>query len=138
MNQPIKLFAIFGILIGSLLSADELKFKNGHLATRDLVSIRLTKNQVDLLKKEFRPNFPIQLTEDQRSVLWSVLKKTQPPTEIGVFRQTDLDGGCSCGLVNFGILYRNNILEIPIWALCSDEEAEKIYRSPEPAVIMVK
>ena len=138
MNQLIRIIMFLCLVLGFSLYADELKFKNGHLVAGDLVTIRLTKDQMELVKKGNRPNFHIRLTTHQRSILRKVYKKTAPPTEIGVFRQIDLDGGCSCGLINFGVLYKANALEIPIRSLCSDKEAEKFYGPPEQTVVIVQ
>jgi len=138
MKHPIQILSLLALLLTIPLAGDELKFKNGHLVTRHLISIRLTKDQMELLHAELRPNYPIRLTESQRSIIRKVFKKAEPPSEIGVFRQAYLDGGCSCGLVNFGILYKTNVLEIPIWSLCSDKEAEEFYGPSDSPVQIIK
>jgi hypothetical protein len=138
MKHPIQILSLLALFLTNSLTGDELRFKNGHLVTRHLISIRLTKDQVELLQGEIRPNFPIRLTESQRTVIRKVFNKAEPPSEIGVFRQSYLDGGCSCGLVNFGILYKSNILEIPVWSLCSDKEAEEFYGPADSPVQIIK
>ena len=137
MNHPISIILFACLVFVSSLKSDELNFKNGHMVIKGLVTIRLTKDQMESVNRANRPNFPIHLTTHQLSILRKVYKKTEPPTVIGVFRQVDLDGGCSCGLINFGVLYKTDLLEIPTRSLCSDKEAEKFYGPPEQTEVTI-
>ena len=111
------------LLCSALARADGFKFKDGRLDGESVIVLPLEPHQIKELKAHFKPGYLLRLTKFQRTFLLLNSKATRAPTKIQVYKVENLEHDCSCGMFNLGVLIKPDRIELPIFRVCSDQEA---------------
>jgi hypothetical protein len=105
--------------------ADGIQLKDGRFDGPTL-EIKLTPVQEKSIKNQYRPGIEIRLSQAQRRQIAQSKKMRNPPTRFSIFKSKDLEGDCTCSAANYGLLYREGWIEIPlIWVVTDTEAVEK-------------
>jgi hypothetical protein len=105
------------------LAAESYKFKDGRLDGEPVVELQLSKSQIYKINNRFKPGMQIKLTPTQRKFLSSQKQLKGSITQLQIWKQENLKNDCTCFLWNVGILFRPDMIEIPIHVMCSDKDA---------------
>jgi hypothetical protein len=110
----------------SFASADGFPLKNGRYSGRGSVLLfKLTQEQIMNVEKHYKPYLEIKLSKKQQTYISMNANFNNPPSKIIIVKAKDLEGQCTCGIRNIGILINEGTIEFPQAYLATDEEAEK-------------
>ena len=118
------------LLSGVGLFADGFKFKNGRLDQEKVIELKLTPAQAKAVASNFKPGMIIHLTKAQQAEIRAKSGVKEGPTQLELWRASDLQGDCSDFLWNIGLLFKPGWLELPVATIVSDQEARD--RQPDP------
>ena len=111
------------VLCSSIAWADGFKFKDGRIDGESVIVLPLEPHQIKELQSHFKSGYLLRLTKSQRAFLLVNSKATKAPTQIEVYKAENLEHDCSCGMFNFGVLFKPDRIELPVLRVCSDQEA---------------
>jgi hypothetical protein len=107
----------------SPLRADGFAVKNGRYAGGAVLELQLTKEQQAVYSKSKNPGAEIHLTQLQRRLIEAKGIK-ESPTKLWLYKISDFEGDCSCGILNVGFVFKPGWIEIPLAITCSDSELD--------------
>jgi len=103
--------------------AEGYTFKDGHFDFPEVTRLTLTKEQAKLLETSFKPGIKISLTKAQSAQIRAEARVKEAPTKLQIYKVENLEGDCTCGLVNFAIIIEGGRVEMPHYQVVSDREA---------------
>jgi hypothetical protein len=109
----------------SIILADSLPIKNGRYNGGPVLIMKLTKDQIHMIKNRYSPYQMMVLTINQQKFIGRKAPMKNPPSKIIIARAEDTVNDCTCGLYNIGLILKDNTVEIPKNYLATDEEAEE-------------
>jgi len=105
---PRFLGAVLALVLGSsVLWAEGYTFKDGHFDFPEV----------------FKPGIKISLTKEQSAQIRAEAAVEEAPTKLQIYKVANLEGDCTCGLVNFAIIIEGGRVEAPHYRVVSDREA---------------
>lgn len=117
-------FAALALALASCgLFAEGPSFKDGHFDFPEVTRLTLTEKQAKLLEKSFKPGIKIPLTKEQSAQIRAEAAVEEAPTKLQIYKVANLEGDCTCGLVNFAIIIQGGRVEVPHYRVVSDREA---------------
>lgn len=115
--------ALLLVLGSATAPAEGFTFKDGHFEFEKVMPLRLTEKQARAVRRHFKPGMKIALSKAQRAQILAGSGVKEAPTKLEIYKVENLEGDCSCGMANFGILVGDDVIEIPVSRICSDREA---------------
>ena len=121
--RTLRCLVSVALISGIALLAEGFKFKDGRLDQEKVIELKLTPSQSKAVEQHFKPGMVIHLTKAQQAEIRAKSGVKVSPTQIEIWKPANLEKDCTCFFFNLGLLYKPGWVELPVFRLCSDQEA---------------